>query len=261
MKKLIALLVCCALFLCISGCRQKSHRYVNNRHGEYIIIPDYDAEAMGRTEGGHFASTRIVFASFDEMEEDIKKGSLTEDEIWELKVACYMLGYDDGKLPIVFPEKLYEPIMPNTYAYQVVWNAKKYVLELWDESSDIQAKMNILEDGKSSEETFRESQQSYENSSALAATTKEEERNATVYELNNPDTGFRKKVKLYVVADGNRNVYICEEYDLNKSDSVPTSVTLISEGCGTKYSFVLRGLKERPSIDFLCSFGIKEYIG
>lgn len=91
-----------------------------------------------------------------------------------------------------------------------------------------------------------------------------DERGGTVYEVRNDYYTYR--YHLYTVSKGSVEYYIKEQYVLwekkniyGTSETVPYSVTGYGVSGGEYFTFTVRKLKERPSEEWLSSFGVTLY--
>jgi hypothetical protein len=96
----------------------------------------------------------------------------------------------------------------------------------------------------------------------LLSTESAEDRNATVVtHISGVYDGIReRKTVYYTLKDSNKEVFVCEDYSYAE-DEVPYFIEMYGTENGVNYrvSFAVEG-QDRPSVEFLMSFGVREYV-
>ena len=69
-----------------------------------------------------------------------------------------------------------------------------------------------------------------------------------------------RKTVYYTLKDSNKEVFVCEDYSYAE-DEVPYFIEMYGTENGMNYrvSFAVEG-QDRPSVEFLMSFGVREYV-
>jgi hypothetical protein len=127
MHKILAIILTFLLVFCLSACRPgnthaaEGYKYYPAEDGEnpYILLSNelYPGPNLGMS----FAPPHIQFSSVEEMINDIRTGTFTEDELRKL---AYMRFGGTGKIPLMYMNDLYDIVAPEDFALQKIeWHA------------------------------------------------------------------------------------------------------------------------------------------
>ena len=256
MKTTCGLLFVLCLVFVLMGCRSESTEYaLIHENGHYYVDmnlgpkPKYNAyiTAIGGT---------LRFDSLDEMVRDFQTGNFSEEEFKELEK--FYRG-DDGRIEIPNLSNLAEPIAPASLgAYRIhvsgdSWsfnykpaNAKNAHVYI----SDAVYHNKLVEEFLHYEAKLSERNQ--------VAVTQVPERNARVYTW--VANGKTCKRILYSIS-ANETVYYVNELYADAEGETIVNVYLWFEYQGEYLYVTINEPTERPSVEWLTSFGVKPYEG
>lgn len=274
MRKLLISLICLTLALSVSllsGCSKekdtvsKPYEIVVENGNYYLVwngeppqIPDkYYYNPL--ISGGYLPS--ISFRSVAEVKNDFETGNFTDEE---LGILAYYCSDESGKSLICNLSKLYEPILPASFDSLSIgwWGGTHFRYTFYADENEQRGIMEIY--------TSAEGRQRYDEQVDLAANfaertdfdvyseTTDSERNGKVCFYTSAGVYEWKKVYYELENDG-KILHIEETYALEESSTVPCSIAIYGSDNGIYFAFFLSSFQERPSVDWLCKFGIKLY--
>jgi len=271
MKKCSCLAAIVAVLLMLSAC-SAPYGYEFYKSGDQYYI-HIDKEQLGFPAGESICLWEVKFDNLEEMILDIKTGNFTEGELRNLAVNASLYTSDsEGDLPVCDLEALWEPVLPeSTKIVRIWWYGPRYSFELSDAA--ITGTFPATP-GKGTDSLLYEHKQIYELRFKKQMLNIKEyiemlgwevsdiqtdpDRNATVCYSNR--RGVMHKDLTYSFTVGNATHYVYEAYNLEKSDAVPYDVSMMVID-GENWMFYSFGTPvARPSIEFLSSFGMQEYI-
>ena len=233
------------LFLAIlSGCSKSGYKVIV-KDGEYFLqLGQYatDSDENKRLSVGPV----IKFESIEEMRNDIQTGSFSEAE-WNM---LYHMADSSRQVHICNISELYEPIYPNSLnSYTVNLIGPKYYYTFFPPENFCRVYFYIQ-----SEEYYNEKidPACYEEISAVI--TSESDRDATVYRWQ------KYQVITYSISTAEKTLFVKESYDFDKSSTVPFVITIEGVEAGQYFEVAISSLQERPSVAWLSSFGLREYV-
>ena len=168
--------------------------------------------------------------------------------------------------------QLFEPIYPESFdTYTVKWMFTFYEFHMEDTKSGINVEVRNLRQ-EVFERLIAEMQNwpetlvlyAYVDTTEDVRTEREAERNAMVYYWDTR-SGKEKKECIYTIEKDGQIFYVYEQYSLSEGDGefsaeVPQEVSVYGEYNGQYYSVDGSGFTERPSIEWLTSFGMVPYV-
>jgi hypothetical protein len=87
-----------------------------------------------------------------------------------------------------------------------------------------------------------------------------EDRNARVVTYESYLSATPRKMVTYSITSGGKTITIAERYNLNESDTIPFSINFWGNCDGAYFTGYMYGLTERPSYEWVASFGLKPYV-
>ncbi len=226
---------------------------------QFIILADSTPDA----ENSVVALPKPTFSSIAEMKKRIKSGDISSEEYGRI-LAAFGYSKDDREsykewTEICDLDRLYDLKLPKDVSYdKVEWYGRDYVFIL-DSDSSVRGSIVCCP-----EEYLTECY----NSSSLDAVAekcervlsdkKVSDRNARVLEYENTADGIKRKIISYEILRPDGVLVVEEHYD-SVSASVPRSIKLYGthhDGC---FYGTLSDLPERPSVDWLTEFNLREY--
>lgn len=283
MKKIISIMMVVVSLLCVglTGCtaKQETKQYTTDLYtinvcGDscYILI---DEEKWNEKQENSLMQDCEVavypeFTTMKEMRQAIITGSFTEREQEQLmKIMKLAERNADGGIEIFNVDKLNECVLPSGMNVEyILWMARSYYF-------------HVSGPGKITGGFYCVNKEVFDNdmntqyrsflvNEYLTVTAQEfdEEREATVYYTAN-GSGGKSKYCCYEILEGTKRIVVEESYLLEsatergkgkESDMVPDQVTIwIEDEVG--YAFALLfGFEERPSVEWLSQFGLREYV-
>ena len=216
----------------------------------------------------------IEFASLEAMTEALTSGTLDDYQLFIIR--NFFERNEDDSIVILDPEKFLVPTLPlhNTIkTVQLCGDYCNFVLQA-PQNSETDTKPTFYYFNQLSQESYDDNLSDFEedvkglNSPAYVdlVRTTTEDRNATVYEYSTEMGRFRQI--LYTVTRRNTTIYVREFYriqaspnhpDAIVSETVPREVRLFGCDDGICFSVYDYNLTERPSMEWIGTFGIEEY--
>lgn len=209
------------------------------------------------------------FASLTEMREAIVTGSISEKEmqtVFNTAKRC-----EDGSIQICNVDKLYECVLPSELSViHITWAGAMYDYRV---SGLIASGSFICLNEQDYQDNIDSQYKDFLDNDRLKITKEEykEDRSAMVYHY----AGERSNGKYicYEIGTGDKRITVQEayrfsageeavttDYTMLDSDEVPDNVRLwITDGAGYA-SVLLNGFSERPSMEWLSQFGLREYV-
>ena len=197
------------------------------------------------------------FSSVEEMRQKILAGEVSEKD---LSSAYFHARFTDGITEIYDLSHLYEACTPdNTQIKHVTWGGDKYSIAFESTTFDT-GYISICTEEMYNQE-FSERYANFPNELQTVYSVRNiAERNAEETLYGN-HTGEYKMLK-YTLSDETRTLYVQETYCLEHwdedwvSETVPHRIFLFGTEKGAMFYTSFSGLSERPSVDWLSSFGV-----
>lgn len=228
-----------------------SYEFQENSDGTTLLILKND-EWVTENEISEDVIPEIGFSSVEDMRDRLSQNKLTQREL--CLISCAFPKRRDGSIPIVDLNNLKKPLLPTGAIASnfVLWYGERYEIAFdYDGGVGTFVYTTVADYQKRYQrdyEIFEEGEYKKEKEIVHA------DRNATeiVY-----DGGKCKTIRYTIIANG-IEMQVDEQYVTYISNSVPRRVVLY---CKTKESqciYFFFKLTERPSVEFLSSFGIQD---
>lgn len=230
-------------------------------NGEYYLMLEGGIIKGEEVEGSFCeVAPNIRFGSIEEMVQDIKTGNFTDDELRDL---AKFRKDEDGRTVLCDLSKLYDAYAPEKLDRKIIkWSGETYIF-LFDESEgDSSCYMQFGCSNATKEKRIEELIAcSRVPNFTLLSTEQVDERNATVITCTSGNLEIKEhKSVYYTIEDGNKEIFVREWYR-HSTDAVPVSVRIYGTEMGVNFSVELIGeFQERPSVEYLMSFGVREYV-
>lgn len=253
-----------ALFLCIvmvTGCTPRGYKIIKEDGTSYIVI---DSE---RIEDGNSSanitemeeSTTIKFESIQEMRDDIKHGNFTDEEF---KKLTYSGMRNFGKIEIPDLDNLYLPICPDNVVFngQIYWdNGPEYgYIVSSAETDSMHIHMGIIKS------------ESYEEARNMMATFEEDDRYEIILKIKELDrdgiaytytiNGHRRMVSFSTISTGDADLLIKEVY-IDSYSKLSSYVKIYGKQGDAYFIVYMEDYTERPTVEWLSSFGLEKFNG
>lgn len=246
----------------MTGCVSDNGYVLYEQNGQQYIYLENAQDAENPTE--QIALEHIHFSSFEEMVSDITTGNFSEMELWQIMVnTLYYTDSRNGSLPVCELNTFWEPIYTDTYSRgDILWTGPEYefIMKGTDGSTvhvvpGIYSKRNL--------ELYTQPMTNYAAYAdrlgwIITDIQTDTERNADVYFAENSYIHF--KAIVYHITKGDVTYYVYENYQIEKSTSVPEFIDMVVVNGENWMLFKFYDLTERPSLEFLSSFGMQEYV-
>lgn len=266
----VLLIACCALICCIACVlffEYKSRDYdIINKGGKcYISFRPVEETEAESNKGDAYVSAVIIgptFSSVVEMKNDIENNNLSEQELYTIRTHYAK----DGLWEICDLDNLYDARLPGeTSIKQIALRGKSYsfTLENYIAASCFINCLDEADYNKAFEEEYLGFPNEHEE---VIWEEQTEDRNATIKYFRT-EAGVFKRLEYTLQQDG-RMLYVIEEYILSfytgskpTSDTIPRTVTVYGEENGGYYKVWVLEPVERPSVEWITSFGLVPFEG
>ena len=267
MKKHIILFICVALFsTLLYGCSSNAKEItqyntplysITVKDGRYNLTPKTPLSNVNASIGSSYPK----FHSLDEMRESIISGSFTEHELYTLSRASQSA---DGRIEICDLDNLYKCTAPAEFSLKnITWRGKSYDFHF---SSEKVWGGVYCYNKEEYTEKYNEGYQDFLLNPNVTLIKQEEikERSATVYYCNTSRAEL--KYICYEIGVGDKKMFIQEEYLLKIRDNtekvssdIPSTIYFWGTENGGYFYGIFFDFTERPSVEWLCEFGITPY--
>ena len=275
MKKYSSLIVLLALFVILAGCgKQSSNARVIASHEDYSIVTDDDGCYLVFDEKGKFANDvndlsasiaapSLSFKSIEELRDKMLEGKLSVEE----KTTIQKFSKDDaGKIKTMDFDNLYTPLVPTDSEIGAVsWSGGELYTFYIDSEICSSMKLRVLNESNYASSFKNQYEDKLHNNDLVDIYKTEtiEDRNATVY-YHTTIAGELKAIQ-YTLEVNEGKLTISETYQIRMEDSsievsetVPSSIEIFGELNDTYFYCTLYHFTERPSVEWLSSFGLVE---
>ncbi len=282
MKKLSPLLAVLLSALLLSACNgnagtqppddgSPASYFITKDDGNYYL---HFSDGNEPPEGYSCQRADIEFATLAEMQDAFLNNKLSESQINVMKDA--FPRDSENRILICDMNHLYQPILPSDLVQNgVILSGESYSFPLINPNVDPASieslnmphgNFHYLTKDLYDRDFEYEYEKLFERDTIhLKSTTAGEDRNSTVYDYTT-NAGDLRQVR-YVLTDGTKTLYIDEMYVLNMmtdalptSDTIPHRIDVYGIDNGKYFSITLFGFTERPSVEWLSSFGLTEYV-
>lgn len=239
--------------LLLVGCDSDTYQFVEEDGNDYAIvhIPTESRDSSGAQEMAPY----INFESLEEMIGDLQNGNLTVEELKEMN---RMFKDEKGRVELPDLSNLYEPVLPEAfggYTVQMLGSRYHCLYNWYAEELRCLVKTTTIEAFEKRLSVYTD----FETAPVISdfSETANEVRDQLEFApVENPlyDTSC-----YYIIEAADRTIYVIESYDYNYSADTPSRVYMFYNG-GTFFGyFVMYGLQERPDVEWLASFEIRDY--
>lgn len=225
------------------------------KNGKYYIVFE---EEIGISNGGVQLSS-IRFSSLKELKDTILEKKFSQAQLNTIKNA---FPRNESGIMICNPNMLYEPVLPNKMkTREVHLSGLSYFFAI----EEIGVANGFFQYHTSEEyrEVFKRDYEEYFFNPLMYITDRRQvaDRDAVITYYNT------SKAELKTIQYQIGGLYILEDYilsctnagGLTVSDTVPTSVKIYGKKNGLCFVLYLHGFEERPTVEWLSSFGIREF--
>ena len=255
MKKLIILLI--AMLLLMSGCKYHDY-HLTKEDGHYYIQYDIAPNANKQHFIEYFAPN-YPFRSVKEMKDTIINGSFTQEQHDYLIKA---LSNINGRVYVFDIDDLHEATYPTDLDMTLYFHGGSYS---WRTNKDDDDSLSVSmyftsEEIFASNRDLEDSLRSSKNTEVTSVTTTED-RDATIIDYIRFNGDVIKAI-IYTIETDEKTLVIVEEHYIEYEDKSqkPYEVTIYGHEADEYFSVRLYNLTERPSVEWLSQFGIKEYV-
>lgn len=255
----------------VSGCRNDSKNNASSDNGLSYSLTKDGSNCYISIKGSHdkgplgcMEEIYIQFDSFDDMVERITKNKLTQDELADIERQFTKDA--NGQIPMIDIYNMMVPTLPEGVNVEYID---------WDDGTRYKCvfKADILTSGYveyycgNKENPFFESQcEHFSESESYTEKTHIDDRDSDVY-IYTGGNGETKCVCYNISVPNSNEAFHVEEYYLLSSeshpswvsDTAPYYVTMWSKAESRKFFVVGYVFTERPSVEWLSSFGMEEY--
>lgn len=199
----------------------------------------------------------IYFGSVNEMMTDIKTGNFTEEELY------YISQYpkdDLGRVQVCNFDNFLVPTAPAPLKLRnICWNGLWFTYILGCEGDNAVYTM-LLDTKEQYEETIDfNANFASKTTCTVHSQTIEEDRNATATYYTNA-LGQQSKAVYYTIGEDNNVIHILEDYVLNGEIYELAYISLACSDNGKYFHYFSTTETERPSVEWLSQFGLREYV-
>ena len=253
MKKLLCLLL--PMLLLMSGCKYHDY-HLTKEDGHYYIQYDVAPNA-NRPVLPHYPAPNYPFRSVKEMKDTIINGSFTQEQHDYLIEA---MSNSNGSVYVFDIDNLYEATYPSDLDMTLYFHGSSYS---WRTNTDDDDSLGVSL-SLTSEEIFasnRDLEDSLRSYNEVTSVTSTEDRDATIIDYIRFDGDVIKAI-IYTIETDEKTLVIVEEHYIeyeNKSQN-PYQVAIYGHQADEYFYVRLYNLTERPSVEWLSQFGIKEYV-
>ena len=225
------------------------------KRGKYYIV--FEEGIEGSTIG--LETTTVEFSSLKELKDTILNKTFDRAQLDKMN---RVFPKDENGIMICNPNKLYEPVLPNKMKIREVHlSGLSYFFAI----EEIGVANGFFQYHTSEEyrEVFKRDYEEYFFNPLMHITDRRQvaDRDAVITYYNT------SKAELKTIQYQIGGLYILEDYilsctnagGLTVSDTVPNSVKIYGKKNGLCFVLSLHGFEERPTVEWLSSFGIREF--
>ena len=272
MKRFICIILATIWLAVLPGCAKNS--LDNKQNGQvnkdmpytihmesgtcYLAFKDgyISSDDSGNTDDQELAR-HIYFCTVEEMINDIQTGNFSDKE---MEILTEFSRDENGMVKICDISSLYVAEYPSTFStHRIVWGGMYYYFSLGTGGSGPHANLDLID--KETYESKIDFFSNFDENPLIEeiSVSSDPERNAVVYDYV---TSFGDKFKLlfYAIGEGTDLLYIAETYAMEDSDIVPGDISIWGQSEGKYFDVYINRLQERPSVEWLSQFGIREYV-
>lgn len=259
-KVIITLLVITTLLCaCTAGSNEKYTIFYEN--GKCYMEFPKDTAATKETDSALSGNIAIEYPSFDsvaEMKEAILGGNVSDRELYALRVQS-----TDDVLEICDPNKLCDLTLPDSVSIRsVTWRGDHYSFGI---KGNLARGYVMCVDEESYNQNFSYHYLNYPDSKfhSVNSDTTTSERNARLVDSDTSQVNFKTLLYELPTTSGN-TLYVQEQFLLRwfndptgeTSETIPDQIRFFGNWNGNYFYGWLHEFEERPSVEWLSSFGL-----
>lgn len=273
MKRIICIILVALWLAVLSGCAENS--LDNKQNGQVNKDMPYTIQTengncflafkdgyITSDDGGNTDNQELVkyicFSSIEEMINDIQTGNFSEKE---LEKILEFPKDENERVFICNLSNMYTACYPSDMELKhVTWyGGDGYSFSLSADEDGPKGLIRFLNQKSYEEDIIFYSNFDENPLIEEISVSSDPERNAVVYDYV---TSFGDKFKLlfYAIGEGTDLLYIAETYAMEDSDIVPGDISIWGQSEGKYFYVFINRLQERPSVEWLSQFGIREYV-
>ena len=258
MKKYICILLV-ILLLALSGCSKEVEVLSNDQYrimekgGQYYmeLHKPVGSSSGNALEGTAQAPYNIQFSSLKELKNAITEGKFTEKQLAHMQEN--FPRNKSGNVLLCNVNKLYNAAVPEGVEVgSIHWYGDNYSFMLNEDG-----RLNFC--SKNAYDEFMSSMEVNADAVSIVDETTTSDRNAKVVEFKNLLGEPRKRIT-YSFTANTKTITIAEEYHLDESEAVPYRIKFCGTDNGVYFTGYMYGFTERPSYEWVTSFGLKPYV-
>ena len=163
---------------------------------------------------------------------------------------------DSGAVKVCNTNKLYEALLPNDVSLLGVdWYGGSYVT-YFSGNGDVGGYITIT----SQEHVKQLAEQQTPDEKLVVSRSVDSDRNAEVVTFGGAINGALTRHITYTMTSQNSSLTVQEAYWLEESESTPKEIRIWGHINGTYFEGYVGGFTERPSYEWVTSFGLKPYV-
>lgn len=194
----------------------------------------------------------VYFESGSSVRSDCLNGKFTNPEMTSLRLR-YLL---QGPIKIPNSDELYDAEFPECEGYTLIWGSSlKYVFDYGDFANNIALRPLSQKERERFLSNYTQLAKS-DLYGRLMETYTDETRNGTVYHFVS-DYGDHTYKVVYEIRAGEKILYVMENYYEAPNTKAPADVYVLGMNNGIYFSLSINDPTERPSVEWLSSFGLK----
>lgn len=254
------------VILCV-GCAQNEALYISN---EYVL--EYEGDKCYMSFVGESKpmeddmldcrSLGLNFDSLEQLRDTIINNKLTDRQLDIIRLD--FVDNDTKKIQICNPNKLYQAVYPEKFEmYKFTWKGLSYTWSLNSGDTTGLYISYITKDGFDS--YYKQNISTFDKSETVTKTENIEDRESTISYYTTTEGEFKRVC--YKLEQGEKTLYIAESYRLKGyteyiedrvSLEVPYQIVILGEQNNEYFYAYLYGEEQRPSIEYLLEFGLRE---
>lgn len=258
MKRYICILLA-ILLLTLSGCSRGVEVLSNDQYSimeedgqHYMKLHKAVSVTSGSTSAGTAQAPYVIkFSSLEEMKNAITEGTFTEEQLAHMQAN--FPSNKRGNVLLCNVNKLYSATVPaGIDVGPIHWYGDNYKFIISEEA-------NISFCDKEAHDEFAKACDIESGKAKIISVTTIEDRNAKVVTFENL-AGAPRKMVTYNHTSGGKTITVAEQYNLDESETVPYSISFWGNCDGAYFTGYMYGFTERPSYEWVTSFGLKPYV-
>ena len=272
--KIISIIVAVvAIYACLDRYAIYKHENVTvvSENSQYSVIYDdgqYSMRFVGGfqqykpTGNGNISAEYATYTSLKAMKQGILNGKFTKEQLRTLWIRA---DYNSsGEVIITNLGKLFEPKLPEDLKVRsVLWMGKIYQFS-FDSTAFTSKRINGGVSCLYDEETYnrriaKENAMLFENDELFFLPEETDaERDGTVYTWQY--NGYTTRRIIYTYKTEEKELLVHEQYYMEESSVVPHDIQIWGKENGAWFYVLMRDFNERPSYEWVTSFGLKPYV-